>query len=198
MIDERFIFLAIALDLFGGLSYLIDTIKGKTKPNKVTWFLWALAPFIAFAAQVKQGVGLLSFMTLAVGITPFFIFLASFLNKKSDWRITTFDLICGVLSLTGLLLWGITRVGNLAIFFSILADGFAALPTVVKSYQAPETENSQAYLFAMIAAVVTLLTINKWDFAHYAFTTYIFFICLLIFLLIKFKIGKRVKTTLFS
>lgn len=48
MIDEKFIFAAVILNLAGGLSYLIDTLKGKVKPNKVSWLLWGIAPMIAF------------------------------------------------------------------------------------------------------------------------------------------------------
>lgn len=193
MIDERFVFVAIALNLFGGLTYLIETIKGKVKPNKVTWFLWALAPFIAFTAQSKQDVGLSSLMTMTAGINPALIFFASFLNKKANWKISNFDLSCGALSLVGLALWGVTQIGNVAILFSILADGLAAVPIIVKSYKAPETEDYKAFLFAVISASVTLFTIKQWDFAHYAFPLYIFIVCLLIFLLIKFKLGKSIR-----
>lgn len=35
MIDEKFIFIAVALNLLGGLSYLIDTLKGKAKPTRL-------------------------------------------------------------------------------------------------------------------------------------------------------------------
>lgn len=191
MIDERFIFLAVILNLLGGYSYLIDTLKGKVKPNKVTWLLWGVAPMIAFIAQVKQGVGLTSLMTFIVGFSPLVIFFASFLNKKAERKITKFDLICGVLSLIGLVLWMYTRVGNLAILFSILADGLAGLPTIVKAYKAPETENYQAFLFAGIGAVITLLTIKTWDFAHSSFAFYILVLNLIAFPLIKFKLGKR-------
>lgn len=191
MIDEKFIFVAVALNLAGGLSYLIATLKGEAKPNKVSWFFWGLAPMIAFAAQVKQGVGLSSLMTFAVGFSPVIIFFASFLNKKAEWKITKFDLICGALSLLGLILWAYTRVGNIAILFAILADLLAGIPTIVKAYKAPETENYQAYLFAGIAAIITLLTIKQWDFAHYSFAIYIFFFNLITFPLIKFKLGQK-------
>lgn len=191
MIDEKFIFLAVALNLWGGFNYLVSTLKGETKPNKVTWLLWGLAPLIAFAAQIIQGVGLSSLMTLSVGISPLLIFVASFLNKKSAWKISRFDLGCGALSLLALVLWGVTQIGNVAISLSILSDGLAAVPTLIKSYQAPETENYQAFLFAGIAAVITLLTIKEWNFAHYAFPVYIFSICLIFVLLIKFKMGKK-------
>lgn len=191
MLDERFVFLALIFNLYGSLSYLVSTLKGETKPNKVTWFMWALAPLIVFVAELQQGVGLSSLMTFAVGFGPLLIFFASFLNKKTGWKLTTFDVTCGVLSLIGLLLWGITRVGNVAIFFAILADGIAAIPTFVKSYYYPETENYQVFLFAGIGAVITMFTIKEWNFAHYAFPIYILSICSIFVLLIKFKLGRK-------
>lgn len=173
MIDEKFIFLAVTLNFLGTLSYLIDTLKGNVKPNKVSWFLWSLAPFIAFVAEINQGVGLVSLLTFIIGFGTLLIFLGSFINKKAEWKITSFDLICGALSVTGLILWGITRVGNLAILFAILADGLAAVPTVVKSYKFPETENYKVFLTGGLSALITLLTIKQWNFANYAFPIYI-------------------------
>lgn len=194
MIDEKFIFIAVALVLFGDLTYLLYTIKGKVKPNKVTWFLWGLAPLLAFAAQLREGVGLSSLTTFAFGALPLFIFAASFFNKKAYWKITRFDLMCGVLAITGLILWQATQVGNWAILFGVLADGAAAVPTVIKSYKAPETENYLVYLFNPLGAIITLLTLRTWDFAHYAFPVYIFFIGSLLVLLIKFKFRRKFRS----
>ena len=167
MIDEKFVFVAVAFILFGDFTYLIYTIKGKVKPNRVTWFLWALAPLVAFAAQFKQGVGLLSLTTFAFGGLPLLIFFDSFLNKKAYWKLTKFDLICGALAIVGLVLWKVTQVGNWAIFFAIASDGLAA---------------------------VTLFTIKQWDFAHYAFPMYIFSVGFILFLLIRFKLGRKIQS----
>jgi len=191
MIDERFVIVGAVLGFIGGMSYLVDTIKGKTQPNKVSWLLWAIAPLIAFYAEIKQGVGLPALMTFMVGFNPLLIFFASFVNKKSQWKISKFDLFCGALSIIGLILWQITQIGNLAILFAILSDGLAGIPTIVKSYREPETENYKVFLFGAINAFITLLAIKEWNFAHYGFPIYIFLICLLLFLLIKFKLGKR-------
>lgn len=193
MIDEKFIFVAVALILIGDFSYLVYTIKGKVKPNKVTWFLWALAPLIAFAAEVKQGAGLSSLMTLAVGAGPLFIFIASFLNKKAYWKITKFDLVCGALAIVGLVLWKVTQVGNWAILFAIASDGLAAVPTIVKSYKAPETENYRVYLFNGLGAFVTLFAIKQWGFAYSAFPIYILLLDFTLAPLVKFKLGKKIQ-----
>ena len=126
MLDERFVFVGAAIGSLGSLSYLIATVRGRARPNRVTFFFWALAPLIAFAAELTEGVRIQSIMTLLVGLSPLAIFLASFVNPKAEWRLTRFDIGCGVLALLGTVLWALTRSGNLAILFSIAADGFAA------------------------------------------------------------------------
>ena len=193
MLDERFVLLGVAFNIYGGLSYLISTVKGRTKPNRVTWFFWAVAPLLAFAAELSKGVGWQSLMTFMVGFSPLLIFIASFVNKKSYWRLNKFDYFYGSLSLLGIILWRITGEGNLAILLAILADGFAGLPTIVKAYYEPTTEDYKAYLFSMLSAIITLLTIDQWTFAHWGFPAYIFGICAVIFVLVRFKLGLRLR-----
>jgi len=192
MLPAYFVFIGALINFFGIASYFIDTIKGKAKPNRVTWFLWALAPLIAFSAEINQGVGLQSVLTFSQGAFPLLILFASFVNKKSFWKITRFDIFCAVLSILGLILWYLTKVGNVAIFFSIISDLFAGIPTIVKSYTSPETENYKAYLFGGINAFITLLTIQIWNFANWGFPFYIFIINTIFFLLIRFHLGKRI------
>lgn len=193
MLPDYFVIIGSVISFLGILSYLVDTLKGKAQPNKVSWFLWGLAPMIAFAAQLKQGVGIQSLMTFMVGFNPMIIFIASFFNKKAEWKIQRFDLICGAFSLVGLLLWYITQIGNIAILFSLLADGLASLPTVVKSYYEPETESPTAFLLAGISALLTILTIDNWVFQEMAFPIYIFFVCTTLYLLIQFKLGIKIR-----
>lgn len=191
MINENFVIVGTIIAALGTLSYFIDTIKGKVKPNRVSFLMWSIAPLIAFVAQLKQGVGIQSLMTFSVGFLPLTIFIASFVNKKSEWKLTRFDLSCGLLSLVGLALWLITQAGNVAIAFSIMADGLAALPTIAKAYKFPETESSWPWSTAAISGLLTLLTIRNWNFANYGFPLYILISTLIIFVLVKFKLGKR-------
>ncbi len=190
MIDERFVYFGVALSLIGGLKYVIDTLKGKAKPNRITWLLWSIAPLLAFSAEIQKGVGIQSLMTLVVGINPLLVFFASFINKNSYWKLNKTDYFYGSLALVGIIAWKITGDGNVAIIFSILADGFGSLPTVIKSFKNPETESSTIYLFSGINALITLLTIKTWTFAHWGFPTYFLIICTILVLLTHFKLGK--------
>jgi len=186
MINEKFVLFGALLNLIGSSNYVIGTLKGTTVPNRVTWFLWALAPLIAFIAMIQEGVGLSALMTFMVGFGPLMIFVASFVNRKAYWKITRLDIVCGILSLMALILWLITGQGFVAIFFAILADLLAGIPTVIKAYKEPQTERYLIFLLGASSAIITLLTINKWEFAYFAFPLYILVICVVLFVIIRF------------
>lgn len=190
MLDQNFVIVGAIISTLGSASYFIKTLQGKVKPNRVSYLLWSFVPLIAFFAEINQGVGLQSLMTFIVGFLPLTVFIASFVNKNAQWKLTTFDITCGVLSIVGLILWYVTKSGNIAILFSILADALAALPTIVKSFNHPETETAWPYFSSTISAVFTLLTIKVWSFAFYAFPIYILLVTLVISSLVQFKLGK--------
>lgn len=191
MINEKFVLVGALLNIIGSSTYAYNTVRGKTKPNRVTWFLWALAPLIAFSAQWSKGVTWAALMTFMVGFGPLIIFLASFVNRKAFWNITKLDMVCGSISVLALILWLITGQGTVAIIFSILADLLAGVPTLVKAFNEPETEHHSVFRNGAISAGITLLTIKEWTFANYGFAVYILLICLILYVLIRFKVGKN-------
>lgn len=193
MLPSYFVVIGTLIGAAGAVAYLIDTLKGKVKPNRVSFLLWSIAPFIAFAAQIKQGVGLEALMTFSTGFLPIMTLAASFFNKQAEWKLTKFDLFCGFLSVVGLALWQITKVGNVAIFFSILADGLAAVPTIVKSYKYPDTELAWPWIASSFGVFLTLLTLKELSFANSGFIIYIFMVDLIIFGLVQFRIGEMLK-----
>lgn len=177
MINPNFVYLAAAINLLASASYVAATLRGETKPNRIGWFMWSLAPLVAFAAMVSQGVGVSALMTFMSGFGPLLVFVSSFVNKQAYWELDKVDIFCGLLSLAGLVLWFITRTGNVAILFSVIADGLAAIPTIRKIYVAPQTEHYRAFTMSAIAAFITLLTIKEYSFESSAFPVYIFAVC---------------------
>lgn len=193
MISDKFIIFGVLLQLWGCLVYARDTLSGKTKPNRVTWFLWFLAPTVAWAAEINKGVGFISIMTLSVGLGPLIVLVASFASKKAYWRLHWTDYICGLLSAVGLVLWLAYKEANYAIILSIASDLLAATPTLVKSFRHPETESVEAYWVAIVNAGITLLAIDTWTVAHYGFPIYIFLVNIAFVAFIKFKVGLKLQ-----
>ena len=193
MLHSNFIIVGTLIAAAGTVVYLVNTLKGKIRPNRVSFLLWSVIPFIAFFAQIEQGVGLVALMTFSTGFLPLTVFIASFMNKQAEWKLTRFDLLCGILSVIGLVLCLITKVGNVAIFFSIVADALAAIPTVMKAYKYPETEIAWPWLATVVGVVLTLLTISNFTFANSGFILYILVLNILIYVLVKFRIGEKLR-----
>jgi hypothetical protein len=191
MLPGYFVIVGTLIGVAGSVVYLISTVKGRVKPNRVSFLLWSVVPMIAFFAQINQGVGLEALMTFSTGFLPLTVFIASFANKQAVWKLTLFDLICGVLSIAGLALWLITKVGNVAIFFSIVADGFAAVPTLVKAWKFPHTEIAWPWIATVFGVVLTLLTLTTFTFANCGFIMYILVVNLIIYILVKFRPGEK-------
>ncbi|MDF7663724.1 hypothetical protein PT282_03450 [Bifidobacterium sp. ESL0763] len=157
-------------------SYIVSTIKGTVKPNRITWLLWAVSPMIATFAALSTGVSWSILPVFTAGFMPLLVFLASFLNKGSYWKIGPVDWCCGALSIIALVLWAITKEPNLAVMLSILSDGLAALPTYIKIFKAPRTERAYYYLGGLFSATTSLVAAPNHHFATIAFAVYL--VCL--------------------
>lgn len=173
MLDQRLVFLGALLSILGSARYSLQTIRGHTRPNRVTWFLWAAAPIIGFVAQLGGGVGLTSIMTLSIGLGPLMIFVASFVNPASYWRIGAVDVACGCVAVLALVVWLSLDNPALAVVFAVLADLVAGVPTIRKAWSTPATENPAVFVLSTVNAVITMLTIDHWDVATWAFPAYI-------------------------
>ena len=166
------------------VSYVRAILKGEATPNRVTWFLWALVPAIAAAAQWRSGVGISTLVVLSVGLGPACIVLASFVGGTGSWRLGPFDYVCGACSLAALALWAVTGDPVTAIVLSILADAAAALPTLRKAWLAPATEDRSAYLIAFAGMILGLLSVQEATFSAYAFNAYLVVVSLALVLIL--------------
>ncbi len=175
------VLLSVCISLIGATAYIKDTLKGTTKPNRVSQFLWAFAPLLATAAAVSAGANVWATVRVFMsGLMPLFILIASFYNPKSYWKLTLFDYLCGVFSLVAIGFWVLADSPILAILFFAVADGFAAIPTIVKSFKAPETETRITYLLSTLSVVLVIPSIPIWNVQNSAFQIYLLTVNLII------------------
>jgi len=170
---EYLVFAAVAATLLSALVYIRSMFRGGAKPNRVSWLMWAIAPWIAAGAAVSNGVGWSVLPVFMAGISPLLIFTASFLTKRAYWKLSAFDYICGVLSGLALLLWYLTKEPNIAIVFSIFSDGLATIPTLTKAWKYPETESIWPFITGVFGASSSLVAATTWSFSEYAFPAYL-------------------------
>jgi hypothetical protein len=179
---EYLVFIAALASLFAAFAYIRSMLKGGAKPNRVSWLMWSIAPFIATAASVSSGVGWAALPVFMSGFSPFLIFTASFVSKKAHWALSSFDYVCGLLSGLALVLWYVTADPNVAIVFAMASDALAAVPTLTKAWKHPETEVAWPFIVGVFNAATSFSAITLWAFAAYAFPAYLVIINALLFL----------------
>lgn len=170
---QYLVYLGSLVMLVGVFSYTRETLRGRTKPNRVTWLLWSIAPLIGTAAAFSDGVRLATLPVFVTGVAPLVVFLASFVNKNSYWKLERTDYVCGAVSLLALILWKVTSDPIIAISFSIVSDALAALPTLIKSWKFPETESGIAYTTAAFGTATSFFVLETGSFSEYAFPLYL-------------------------
>jgi hypothetical protein len=164
------------------IPYLIEIVRGQTKPRVVTWFTWAIILSIGSAAaftahQIPAGVLMLSTSLEAAAVVVLGY-------KHGDRTFEKLDLICLCGAVTGLSLWMLLHSPALAVLATVLIDFTGALPTLKHSWHKPHEETLITYVLFSISNVLTLTVVNYRVFTSLAYPIYVFSIDLAIALFI--------------
>lgn len=184
-----------AISLSGAFAYIRDMMRGKSKPNLVTWGLWAFAPLIATGAALSANSDLWATVRIFMsGFGPLLVFVAALLVSQSYWKLSKFDYLCGFMSLIALGAWVIADEPILAILFAATADLFATIPTVLKAWEHPETETLYTYFVGLFTATIVIPAIPTWNIENAAFQVYLMVANIVLFFVVlrgKFQREKR-------
>ena len=187
---EILVVIAASATLVAAIAYIRSMFKGHTKPNRVTWLMWTIAPFTAAFAGFSSGATWAAVPVLMSGLSPCLILLASFLNKRAYWKLSRFDYACGGLSALALVLWYLTANPNVAIIFAIFSDALAAMPTLRKAWRDPQTEFPLPYIVGIFSPLTSFLVAPDWGFSEIGFPAYL----VVINILLVYSVSKRKQT----
>lgn len=151
---------AVVLTFVGYIPYIIDTIKGKTKPHIYTWFIWGLVTAIAFGLQMADNAGPGAYTTLAAAIVCFVIFLFGIRQGSHD--ITQSDTVFFLLSLLALVLWLFARQPVISVLLVSTIDMLGFIPTVRKSWHKPHEETLSSYLTNTFRFALAILALQRY------------------------------------
>jgi hypothetical protein len=173
MLPEQIIYLSFILYIPAYYFYLRDITHGQNRPNLVSWALWVMGPMLGAFFQVKAGAGLSALPVFMAGLGPLVVLLFYLWHKNAYWKLTAFDIFCGLLSLLALVCYAYTHNLEISIIFAILSDALAFIPTFVKSWKSPENESTQPYFLGIATNVLGLLIIKDWSFVIFSFGLYL-------------------------
>ncbi len=166
--------LSALITIVGAARYIRNTLRGQTKPNLVTWSMWALAPLVGTGAALSAHADPWTIVRIFLaGFLPVLVIVAVIIKPQGYWKLTPFDILCGVCSLVALVAWLFAGKPVLAVVLAAAGDGFAAIPTIIKSWKHPETETGFTFIMSLVSILLVIPSIPNLRVENWAFQIYL-------------------------
>ncbi len=171
------------------IPYIISILQKKTKPNRASWFIWAVLGAITFASYYS--VGARSTLWYALPLGTIVTALLSIRYGVGGWN--RFDGICLAGAFLGLILWGLSGNAFIALGMVMAIDLFAYLPTIRKTYFDPSSESRAAWALFFVSGLLNFMAIDSWRLEIAAYPAYMLLFNLIVFGLTLRKAGRKAK-----
>ena len=156
---EIFALISAVLIFIAAPPYVIDTIKGKTRPERVTWLIFSVLGLIAFGSQLALGASwslVFSGLDTAASILVFVLAI-----KYGVGGHTRLDISALVVAGIGVIIAVVAKEPVISLLGVILADLSGMALTIKKTFISPKTETTVSWLLVATASLFGMLTIGK-------------------------------------
>lgn len=159
------------LTLGSSLPYIIEIIRGKTKPRIVSWLTWTILTAIACAASFADRQYPAAILMFCAVIETALVVVLGF--KHGDRSFERLDIVCQLGALIGLALWFTLKSPMLAVLVTVAIDFTGAIPTLWHSWKSPHEETWAAYALAGLGGGLTVLAAGHWQVTAVLYPLYI-------------------------
>lgn len=162
--------LAGVLSLVAFVPYIVAILRGQTRPNRATWWIWTMTSGILLASYYFSG----ATTTIWVAVSYFVASLATAVLsvRYGEGGSTPLDRGCLMGAGVGLLFWWWFDSPVVALITTLGADFAGALPTIRKAYVAPHTEDRLAWMLFLAGNIFNFLALDRWEFAIAIYPVY--------------------------
>lgn len=139
--------------------YIRSILLKETKPQKVSWLIWAVTDLIILITLFLQKVSNYH-LSLAATLGSTFIAILSLWYGTKGWTKT--DIICMITSIIGIVLWQIFNNPLIALVMLCLAQTIAAIPTWIHAWNKPREESPSAWGLFLVGGLIGLIAMPVW------------------------------------
>src|SRR3990167_10674293 len=178
------------LALVGYIPYIYTTVRGKTRPNKATWIIWTVIGGLIAFSYLFEGDKNTIWLPLGYFIGPLIVAILSFRFGYSEW--TKLDIICLVVGGISIIPWIIADNAMFTLLINVFIDATGAIPTLVKTYREPETEDLTAWFIFFVANTLEIFAIEQWNLAA-LYPVYLFILAgLMVLFILRDKLKNKI------
>lgn len=155
--------IAATIGIAGYIPYIISIFQGKTLPNRATWIIWTFIGGLLAFSYMAEGNPESIWLPFAYFLGPFIVALLSIKYGYTTW--TRLDTFCMVAATLSVIPWILSHDAAFTLIINLIIDSTGAVPTLVKTYREPETEDAFSWLIFFIANTLQLFAVSTWNLA---------------------------------
>lgn len=181
---ETVALLVVMLSLIGHAPYLIKTIRGRIKPNPISWLIWSISSMVTLLVVSSNGAGAATWsLYLGVSIQIITCFFA-FRNSKKH-RATRFDILSFIAAVSGLVIWIFSDRPAIAMLLITTVEIVGWLPTIRKSWKKPREEDIFMWGMGILQLSLYIIALTSYNFTTvFNAITWVFCYAITIFVLL--------------
>jgi hypothetical protein len=166
-----FLILSSVLTIAAVIPYLVEVVKGKTKPRIVSWFIWTLLTGIASVAALVDGQYFTAILLFSAVVETLAVVILGW--KNGDRKIERIDAVCLIGAIIGIILWQIFNSPAIAVIATVSIDLVGGAPTLIHSWKSPNEETWITFFLSFLGAACTLLIVNEWSITSVVYPIYL-------------------------
>lgn len=166
---EVFAVASLAVSIAANIPYIVETIKGKVRPERISWLIWTfLGGTYYFSAVFAEGATWFTFGEL---IGPVMILILSIkygVGGKS--RLDKYSL---TIALVAFALLFVLEGVLVSLLLALFIDAIGAFLTIRKLLLDPASESRSFWILAAIAGMLALLSLHTYNLDTVLFPIYV-------------------------
>lgn len=155
------------------VRYFVSIVRGESKPNRTTWWIWAIMGAILALSYYFTGARNTMWAATAEFLGPFTVAVLSLRYGEGGLKDKR-DLTCMVGAVLSIVLWILTDDPLIALVSGLLVDTFAIVPTIVKSYLRSEDEDFGAWFGTWVSDGMNMFAVESLRFGILVYPIYMF------------------------
>lgn len=146
------------------MPYIGAIVRGRTKPAKATWIIWASLDTISLVAMLFANA--VNGQILGAVTGAWVVAILSVRFGQSGW--TNLDKFCLAGAAVGVVLWALFNDPLYGLAASLSVVFLGSFPTFVNAWKSPESENKLAWILFWVSCVFAVAAVPVWDMANAA------------------------------
>ncbi len=164
--------LAALLSIIAYFPYILNTLRGYTRPHRACWLIWSVLATISFFSQLYEGATTsLGFAAAQAGCTTL-VFLFSVVRGQGTFMSRADGMVLA-LAAVGLALWYMTDTAVYALAIAITISLMGGMLTVQKTYWFPDSETMSTWHLSFVAAFFAAFAVGSLDWVLLAYPIYL-------------------------